>query len=445
MSTGIELLQPERMTGDRSQHSATMTTISRRPAHSRSGGIPATVYIFFFLFVVVLYLALHPDSSTPVADTGAHVGQDPHPFAYNVSSMRAGFRSAVAHKRDQLSKALKDLHDGHLPARLRALRDRHEIVGERLAEVQAGTETVHEILHGSDPSASIKPPMELHEIIEYLDNWIHTLHETLMNHKHSTFDQIWQAYHDLAVRTLYPWDQDYLSRMPPRRNDGSIFLSIATYRDENCFNTVYNAYAKAKNPEKLFVGLVQQNCHADCKSGVLQNLSMVAVEPDDDCEALFCETDLGKPICANHQIRTLNIDEPESLGPYAARFFASKMWYGEEWFMQTDAHMTFATHWDATSVAMLQKAPSKKPVLSHYPPSHEIDLDKHKSKPGARLCGPVFATSDLEAQIIRLEGGGGFDKVKLDYPGFAPFTAAGYFCAHSEFLREVPFDPFLVS
>jgi hypothetical protein len=31
----------------------------------------------------------------------------------------------------------------------------------------------------------------------------------------------------------------------------------------------------------------------------------------------------------------------------------------------------------------------------------------------------------------------------LDIPRFAPFTAAGYFVAHSDFLREVPFDPFL--
>jgi hypothetical protein len=27
-------------------------------------------------------------------------------------------------------------------------------------------------------------------------------------------------------------------------------------------------------------------------------------------------------------------------------------------------------------------------------------------KPASRLCGPIFATSDLEAQIIRLEGAG---------------------------------------
>ena len=43
-------------------------------------------------------------------------------------------------------------------------------------------------------------------------------------------------------------------------------------------------------------------------------------------------------------------------------------------------------------------------VLSHYPPSHLENLENQKNKPAARLCGPIFATSDLEAQIIRLEG-----------------------------------------
>lgn len=359
--------------------------------------------------------------------------------------LRKGFQSVVQSQRKQLRDALQSLNEGNIPARLRMARQSHQIIGERLAEVRAGKETVPEILAGEGMDGlhnhlSDKPPLEVGEVIEYLDNWIHQLHATLLEHKQATFEAIWQAYHDLTVKTLYPWDREYLQRMPPRRDDGSIFLSVATYRDENCFNTVYNAYRKAKNPELLFIGLVQQNCHSNCRSGVLSNLSMVDVPPDDDCYELFCESDL-KQYCS--QVRNLNIDEPESLGPYAARFFTSKLWHGEQWFMQVDAHMTFAQNWDATSIEMLQKAPSKKPILSHYPPSAEVDLDKHNLRPTSRLCGPIFATSDLESQIVRLEGAGIYDKEKLTTPAFAPFTAAGYFVAHSDFLREVPFDPFL--
>ena len=111
--------------------------------------------------------------------------------------------------------------------------------------------------------------------------------------------------------------------------------------------------------------------------------------------------------------------------------------------MQIDAHMTFGKDWDRISIEGLKAAPSQKPVLSHYPPGHTMDLEKMSNKPGSRLCGPIFAPSDLESQIVRLEGNGMYDTIKLDTPRFAPFTAAGYFVAHSSFLKEVPFDPFL--
>lgn len=155
------------------------------------------------------------------------------------------------------------------------------------------------------------------------------------------------------------------------------------------------------------------------------------VEPDEDCHKVFCESEEGKDLCDKGHVRALHIDEPESLGPYAARYFASKLWYGEQWFMQIDAHMTFLQDWDAISVEMLNKAPSQKPVLSHYPPSHMADLASMAKSPASRLCGPVFATSDLENQIIRLEGASKYDSFKADSPRFAPFTAAGYFVAHS--------------
>jgi hypothetical protein len=100
-----------------------------------------------------------------------------------------------------------------------------------------------------------------------------------------------------------------------------------------------------------------------------------------------------------------------------------------------DAHMTFLQDWDAISVAMLKKAPSKKPVLSHYPPSHLADLEKMSKEAASRLCGPVFAGSDLENQIVRLEGAQKYDKVQVETPRFAPFTAAGYFVAHAGTLR----------
>lgn len=370
------------------------------------------------------------------------------------ASFQSRLRASIVNRRRQIRHALESLdRPYYLPERLRLAREDHNIVGEHLSEIRSGSETVPEILHAGTINASSidsdidgrkeYQSMELQETIFYIEDWINQLHDALQFVKHGTPEDVWKTFHDLTVKTLYSWDREYLKRMPKRRDDGSIFLSIATYRDENCYNTISQAYAKAENPDNLFVGLVQQNCYKDCKSGVLQNGSIVHVDSDPDCYKLFCASEMGGKYCDNHQVRNIDIDDIDSLGPYAARYFASKLWYGEQWYMQIDAHMTFATHWDSASIEMLVNTPSKKPILSHYPPSHLFDFDNNLETPGSRICGPVFAASESENQIVRLEGSRLWDKKKIEIPRFAPFTAAGYFVAHSSFLKDVPFDPFL--
>ncbi|KAL3789250.1 hypothetical protein HJC23_002835 [Cyclotella cryptica] len=348
-----------------------------------------------------------------------------------------------------------------LPVRLQALLAQSQIVGRHLGEVKEGKKTVQEVIHGeSGGGAGIgssvhigmgavsrnhrSAPMTLTEVLEFLQSFLRKLNSSNIKSKRATFHGIWAAYHELVVKWLYPWDQEYLIRMPPRREDGSVFLSVVSYRDEFCPDTLKEAFNKAKYPENLFVGLVQQNCEeGKCRSGVLEGGKVEDVGPDPDCYALFCSSPIGTKFCNAGQIRVLKMKETESLGPYMARYFASKLWMGEQWYMQIDSHMTFLQDWDALSIEMLQAAPSKKPVISHYPPPHTADLVQKSKVAAPRLCGPIFATSDLEAQIVRLEGSYNYDSVKLDVPRFAPFVAAGYLVAHSDMLREVPFDPFL--
>lgn len=42
------------------------------------------------------------------------------------------------------------------------------------------------------------------------------------------------------------------------RDDQSIFVSLASYRDENCPTTLQEMFSKADRPEHLYIGLVQQ-------------------------------------------------------------------------------------------------------------------------------------------------------------------------------------------
>ncbi|KAL3774003.1 hypothetical protein ACHAW5_004853 [Stephanodiscus triporus] len=342
------------------------------------------------------------------------------------------------------------------------------IVGNDLREVKEGKKSVEEIIHsgkylagsastgfhagGIGGSGNIgagavsrhlkSAPMTLNEVVLFLESFLTKLNSSNRVNKRATFHGIWAAYHELTVKWLYPWDQEYLKRMPPRREDGSLYLSVVSFRDESCPDTLKQAFTKAKNAQKLFVGLVQQNCEENdkCHSGGLEGNKLQDVKADPDCYLLFCSSEVGKTFCDSGNVRLLRMKDSEALGPYMARYFASKLWQGEEWYMQIDSHMSFLQDWDALLIKMLNNAPSQKPVISHFPPPQSADLAKEAP---SRLCGPVFATSDLEGQIIRFEGSDNYDQVALKTPRFAPFVAAGYLVAHSDMLREVPFDPFL--
>jgi [Skp1-protein]-hydroxyproline N-acetylglucosaminyltransferase len=255
-----------------------------------------------------------------------------------------------------------------------------------------------------------------------------------------TIYDIWKDFHDLAVETLLPFDEYYLGHMPTRRDDDSIFVSMASYRDEYCMETLQGAYNNSAHPGRLNIGLVQQNCNHDCMSGVLEGGKVEPTDADPDCYALFCATALGQPHCDEGRVRVLKVEETESVGPFMARYYASKLWGGESWMLQIDSHMSFAENWDSQSITMLKSAPSKKPIISHYPPAVGFDFKAHEKQPTERLCGPVFATDAIENQIVRLEGMGQDEEFKL-IPRFAPFVAAGYFVAHSGILREAPYDP----
>ena len=304
--------------------------------------VPFMILIFLVFFSLVIYVATVPDfddidpnKPLPSLQEMKEEVIKHHQFKQVAQQAEQRLRSTVFQKRQQISKALDTLTTSSIPARLKLLRDKNQIVGENLIDITSGKETVHELLHGGstmtggnaggNDGTNDRPPMTLDEIIDYIQNWLHELHDVLASHKRAPHEQIWQLYHDLTVKTLYVWDREYLSRKPPRREDGSRFLSLSTYSDENCFNTVQQAYEKAQNPDKLFIGLVQQNCHDDCRSGILEGGKTESVEPDQNCYQAYCETPEGADKCANGQIRLIDIDEPESLGPYAARFFASKV------------------------------------------------------------------------------------------------------------------------
>jgi hypothetical protein len=180
-----------------------------------------------------------------------------------------------------------------------------------------------------------------------------------------------------------------------RKQRDTIFLSVASYRDENCGATVESAFKSAETPELLTVGVVEQNCHTGCLIGTgwAETRRIVPSPPDVDCVTKYCKSPAGRVHCTSGRVKLLRLNESESYGPLFARFVAAKQWTGQEFFVQVDSHTDFKKGWDRSVKDQLLQTPSfPHSVISNYPPNHESeweDLERAEGAPNA-LCSIEF-------------------------------------------------------
>lgn len=130
----------------------------------------------------------------------------------------------------------------------------------------------------------------------------------------------------------------------------TIFISIANYRDDDCKNTLTNLYKTAKNPEKIFVGILSQ-----------YDL------PEESCEVLNLEYP--------YNVRYINVPASLAKGPLFARTqIINKLYHGESYYLMIDAHTRFIDDWDKEAkdqLNYLMQHGISKPILSTYAPSYD--------------------------------------------------------------------------
>jgi len=194
-------------------------------------------------------------------------------------------------------------------------------------------------------------------------------------------------------------DIDY--KKYPKIND-CIFVSIGSYRDDECPLTIKSLYDNADEPEKIFIGVCSQN-----------------KENNEEC--------LDNNYKYKKQIRIKRLSYKDALGPQYARYLCSHLWRGEEYYLQIDSHLVFKKSWDTIIKNMYKKLPNKS-VLTHYPPS-KIDSDP------SYTCSSHFENNFhiiSEAKITN------FDK-----PIITPYFSAGLMFVDSNFLYNISYDPYL--
>jgi hypothetical protein len=122
----------------------------------------------------------------------------------------------------------------------------------------------------------------------------------------------------------------------------TIFVSIASYQDDMLRLTIADAAAKARFPERLRFGVVEQR--------EMQR----RINPSQH---------------ARRYMRYVGVEPEDSRGVGWARALCMSLYQNEDWYFQIDAHMLFDQGWDEKFIADSKALENivEKPIISGYP------------------------------------------------------------------------------
>jgi hypothetical protein len=200
-----------------------------------------------------------------------------------------------------------------------------------------------------------------------------------------------------------------------------IFISIAAFCDPYLEHTVTDAIAKAKKPERLVFGVVDQH-------------------PENRRQSL-------KELTPHSGLRYTNLHPVESRGVCWARSIAFSLYQDEPYLLQIDSHMLFEQDWDNLLIEQLEQLRLRhpKPILTTYPYGFEFEEDKAVVK---------IAVSDKTTLVLRPHPdtplGAEYptlrfraEHVFLREPVLGSHIAGGFIFTLGRFVDEVPYDPHL--
>ncbi len=202
---------------------------------------------------------------------------------------------------------------------------------------------------------------------------------------------------------------------------GQIFVSVASYRDTACSSTVKGLFDMAANPDLVRVGIVQQN------------------DPVVRAEDCFNKCEACRSRLASGNIIVKTFDFLDAKGPAYARFLASSLWQGEEFYLQVDSHTKFERGWDITLINEWRNLRDPKAVLGMYPPTAEQMVEFRKTGGAIKNCKLNFSPADY----IPIIGSKVVDKKDAKSTP-QKYLGAGFIFFPGTMLYDVPYDPYLV-
>lgn len=243
----------------------------------------------------------------------------------------------------------------------------------------------------------------------------------------------------IAVCYIWKWIKEYQMKQHRNRVDrqcemidkeDTIFVSIASYRDSQCAETIFDLFEKAYCPFRITVGVCQQN-YDNLDHDILLSYKLLSKGSN----GLRDFSD---------RIRIIRMNADEATGPmYARHLIETQLYKGEKFYLITDSHMLWTQDWDKKLISEwnICKTMSPKPILTTYPddfkPHHRVfPPSDFENRNGTFLR---FKKFNEKTGLVEIEGSQMVRRPKQ--PLLSLFWAGCLSFGLASMIQEVPFDP----
>ncbi|WP_329503097.1 GlcNAc-transferase family protein [Klebsiella aerogenes] len=206
-----------------------------------------------------------------------------------------------------------------------------------------------------------------------------------------------------------------------------IFISIASYRDNELYPTIVDLVKNAAHPHELNIAV----CWQDEEDLSQFELKGITFSPS-------WKTNSFPVYRAQFMGATLfiiNMHFTQSAGTGFARYLCETLYNNEQYFLQIDSHCRFTTGWDEEMIGILEslRKQSDKPMLSTYPPDYQPGKPEQRASFTSRLIFKRFMDDGISLQDSC--------PMQASEPQRNCYLAGGFVFADGHYVRNVPNDP----
>ncbi|CAJ1966491.1 unnamed protein product [Cylindrotheca closterium] len=230
---------------------------------------------------------------------------------------------------------------------------------------------------------------------------------------------------------------------PILNGDGRIFVSIPSYRDgERCGKTVMDIFQKAKDPDNIIVGIVDQSYEDDksclevyCKELGFNIYSKPSLRKD--TTKVILNQVQHKNCPRADQIRKVSVHHFDAKGPSWARALSRKILGNEEFCLQIDSHNQFVQDWDEKLKMEWAATRNEFGIISTVPLGY-YEMEHKEATTVTRGCEVEY--QDNKVPHFNERGDGKIEHLKKPFLAHTWSSAFSFAKCHLE--ESAPYDPF---